>query len=369
MTPWPLAPALGGIEAPLTVTSGDGIDRYPSYVEDRRGALLGAGSALVGAAGTLLALVHHKPWLTGLLIVVLVIGILAILVALASYVGRSINDLHPKPKRKPAPPFTARWRYTSDGAEAIGAMNATQKTVNHPGYLLSYMEPRQKIVLAILVPCDPLTDAPPTTAIVKAFLELLSDEVIGELTAMLGASGEGLAWHSYGTNGVLNNLAILARSTEEEVAPAAAAILNLNDASVHYQHFQDRQRAELILLIEPRLESPLTLAQLHSWLTDALKVSDALGAFLADEVRVSTYADPEVQVGVLLEGRQDLWDLIDPGDVQSSPGTGKSRTFALHLLADRAGSEPGQAVLDAMRGLCDYGLHIHGYESQLDALR
>jgi hypothetical protein len=131
--------------------------------------VLGAGVALVGLAG-LVAPVHHKPWLTDPLIALVVIGILAIVAPLASWAMSGIKAWRPKPKRKPAPPFTARWRYTPDGAEAIGAMNATQKTVNHPGYLLSYMEPRQKVVLAVLVPCDPLTDAPPTTAIVKAGL-------------------------------------------------------------------------------------------------------------------------------------------------------------------------------------------------------
>jgi hypothetical protein len=343
-------------------------------VEDRRGQVLGSFVALAGVAGTLVALVKDG-WLRDLLIVVLVVagvGVVAVLVSYGRswYQDRRLKSQPPpeEPKRVPAPLSTNRWRYTTEGAEAINAMNAFNKGVSHPGYMQAHDEERSKVVVSVLVPCDPLTDAPPTSALVKAFLELLRGHAVMSLASTLGLSVKGLSWYSYGSNGVLNNQAILAPSADDKAAPAASAILNLNDSSVRYQHFQDPGLAELILRFEPSLARSLTLAQVYELLLGVLNVPDSLGRFLSEDVKVSTYADQAVQVGVCLEGNQYLTDLVDPGDVVSPPGLGRGKQYLIYLLGEPSGKRKGVAVIDALRGLCDYGLHVQGYEDQLDAL-
>lgn len=271
-------------------------------------------------------------------------------------------------KRVPAPLFTGRWRYTTEGVEAVSAMNAFNKSVSHVGYTQDHGEKSSRVVVSILVPCDPLADAPPTSALVKAFLRLLSGSTVMSVALKLGLGARDLSWYSYTSNGVLNNQAILALSPDNEAAPAAAAILNLNDSRVRFQYLQDPELAEMVLRFEPRLGSPLTLAQLYDVLLGILSVPDSLGRFLSDDVKVSTYADRPVQVGVCLEGQQYLTDLIDPGDVVSPPGMGRGRQYLIYLLGEPSGKTKSAAVIDALRGLCDYGLHVQGYEDQLTAL-
>ena len=354
-------------------------------MEDRRGPFLAAATALVGADAALLALVKADRWLSGILIALLVIGLVGLVVALFSYSvswikGWRSEPVRPQPDQQepedegagpmPAAPFTDRWRYTTEGLEAASVSWAFQKAVSHPGYMRDPYDPKPShAVLVVFVPCAPLAEMPPTSEVVRSFLKLLSGEAIRTLIEMLGQLDQDLSWYSYASNGPLNNQAILARSADDNEAPVATAILNLNDPSMKFQHFQDPKRAELIVSIERRSESALSLAQLQVWFVKALKVPDAVAAFLGDDIGVPTCDEPAVHVGVELAGRSILTDLVDPGEVEEPPGIGRSRSFLIYLLADRAGKEPRLAAVDAIRGVCDSGLHVHGYEAQLDVLR
>jgi hypothetical protein len=213
-----------------------------------------------------------------------------------------------------------------------------------------------------------MVEAPPTSAFLRAFLDLLGGPAIKSFLSSLGVSGEEVSWHSYRPNGVLNNEAILARSAEDEEVPAASALLNISDSTVRYQHFKDPEQAELVIRIEPLLATPLPLAQIFAVLLGVLQLPDAVGAFLAKDVGIATYPDRAVQVGVCLEGKRYLTDLINPGDVVSPPGASRSRQYLIYLLGEPSGKTKSMAVIDALRGLCDYGLHVHGYEDQLNVL-
>lgn len=339
---------------------------------------------MAGVAAALLALVHKHPWLTGLLIAAVVIFGAIATAALASY-GRSwLKDTHsksaPEPEtaetiRRPGQPFTARWRYITDGAAAVSTSWSFNKSVSHSGHSQRQsQEMPPKVITSFLVPCAPFEEQTPTSTVVDAFIDLLSGSVIGKLTSMLTHVEGGLSWYSYSTNGALNNQAILARSYDDPEAPVATAILNLNDSSPKIQHFQDPERAELIVTVEVRSgdgskPEALTFAEWQAWLVQLLKVPDAFAHTLLEDVRTPTYDSPDVRVGVWLEGHSDLADLVDPGPVAPSGGSQAARTFPVYLLGDPAGKTAPAVAIDALRGICDYGLHIHGYEAQLEALR
>ncbi len=367
-------------------------------VEDRRGPVLGAAGALAVVAATLFATVKSYPWLSDILIAVMVLALVGMILPLVSYGRNWFDDSRSKPpflpdassapldddtqpevpgeahqEAEPAPavPFTSLWRYTTDGMDAVGVMNSFRKAVSHPGYMHDPYDPAPShIVLVVLVPCAPLAEMPPTSQIVQAFLKLLGGGVVGRLIEMLGAVDPELSWGSYASNGPLNNQAVLTRPADDDkVRPVASAILNLNDTSIKFQHFQDPKRAELIVRIDYEAEAGLTLADLHALFVAALQVPDAVADFLRDDLDIRTYDDPAVHIGLELAGRNTLTDLIDPGEVESPPGMGRSGSFLVYLLADRNGKESHLAAVDAIRGVCDYGLHIHSYEEQLDRLR
>lgn len=369
-----------------------------AVVEDRRGPVLGAAGALAVVAATVLATVKSYTWLSDCLLVVLVLALVGMILLLVSY-GRSwFDDSRSKPpplldassppldvdaqpevpdeasqeaELAPAVPFTSLWRYTTEGMEAASVMNSFRKTVSHPGYMHDPYDPTPShIVLVVLVPCAPLAEMPPTSQIVQAFLKLLTGGAVARLTKMLGAVEPELRWGSYASNGPLNNQAILTRPVDDDkVRPVASAILNLNDTRINFQHFRDPKRAELIVRIDYEAEPGLTLAELHALFVEALQVPDAVVAFLRDDLDIPTYDDPAVHVGLELVGGNTLEDLLDPGDVVSPPGMGRASSFPVYLLADRNGKELHLAAVDAIRGVCDYGLYIHGYEKQLDRLR
>ena len=131
-----------------------------------------------------------------------VIGVVALVSASVSYGINWERDWRSKrkppeeSKRQPAPLLTARWRYTTDGTDASSAMIALQKGVNHPGYMQDPYDPTPaKIVVAVLMPCDPLTELPRTSDVVKAFLDLLSGPIVQKLVSMTTHVAGGV-WYS-----------------------------------------------------------------------------------------------------------------------------------------------------------------------------
>jgi hypothetical protein len=352
-------------------------------VEDRRGVIVAAASAVVAAAGTILALVEGDPWLSGLMIAALVLGLIVGIAVLASYCIGWFKDSRSKARpeaetyvsRTPGPPFTVRWRYATDGAQAVSTSWSFSKSVSHPGHSLRQtQETPSKVIVSVLVPCTQLAELPPTSEVVEAFLDLLSGPKIGKLTSMLTHVAGGISWYSFSTNGALNNQAILARAADDPEPPVATAILNLNDTSPKFQHFQDPDRAELLLTIEVRSADgakpkALSLGQWQVWFVQLLKLPDAFARVLNYEVKTPTFDSLPTHVGVWMESHGDLTDLVDAGAAQSSAGSRPARTFPLYFLADAAGKPAKAVALDALRGVCDYGLHVHGYESQLKELR
>jgi hypothetical protein len=328
------------------------------------GALITALVAIIGA-------IKGHSWLSVVLpIVAVVVLVTLIAVWLSSVVGwftgwrdarKPVGD-----RGKPKESFTALWRNSTDGMDAPSAMNGFNKAIHHPGQANREPTP-SKAILVILVPCGPLADSISTSTLISSLLSFLNSSAMRKLVEPLSSQPNGVSWDSYRTNGPLNNEAILGHSGGDEAPPLATAILNLPD-DARYQHFRDQQRAELHLMIEHRRSEPLTLADWRDWIVAALDLVPVF-AQLLKHVGLKTYDDIQTQVGVWLESPDTLYDLIDPGDVQRSPSNMATRTFPMYLLADRVGKKPKLAALDAIRACCDYGLHVHGYESQLDELR
>jgi hypothetical protein len=332
-----------------------------------------ATAGVVAAIGAALALWRSLTWL---FIVLIVVTVLLIAFAWLPSLFRVFQDRQAsKPVvRKPSAPYASRWRLSLDGVEAVSVSHSFNKSVSHPGHSRHvYDDNPSRVIVSVFVPCGPIDSSVTTSALVKSFLELLSGDPMREVILALAPLPEGFVWHSYSSNGLLNNQAVLARSAELSEVPAATALLNLNDASIKYQHFQDPNRAELILNIERRSDgdaaaTAASLSEWHGWLLKVFQLPDTFVRFLSQQLNIPTFADMETLLGVWLEGHSDLRDLIECDHFQLPPGAIRSRSIPTYLISDRSGKEPSLAAVDVLRAWCDYGLHAHGYELELAQL-
>ena len=358
-------------------------------MEDRRNGIVVTAAAIVGAIAAVIAYFKGSHALfVGLLVLALVLIVLMVGVLLSYLFGgrRHRTKISPElpaapasmvvepPTPEPQPAFTSLWRSTTEGLEVPSATHAIRKNVYHPGFAkIGYTPEPARVVLATLMACGPIGDSPATTDLVDAFLALLSGPVVVKLTSMLTDVPGGMSWYSYGSNGRLTNNAILARSTSEEEVPIATAFLNLHDSTVTVQHFKDPRMAELGLIVYPEaLGVPFKtrrLEQWHGWFVQALKLPAFFSSFLTDEIQVPTYDDPTTAMGVMLHASKDLTQMIDVSGCRPSPGMPPSGELPMYLIADRAGKQAPDVALDALRVLCDHGLHVLGYEKELDELR
>jgi predicted nucleotide-binding protein len=271
----------------------------------------------------------------------------------------------------PPPALTSRWRHTTDGMDAAGAMNAIQKRLHHPTYSREPGTEPPAVRFGLLIACEPLGDEPSTTSLRKAFCAFLNRPPIWDLMTQLTATPMGATWSTFGGNGRLSLGSVMDSEGGEGPAPLSSAILNLHDGQA--TKFQQSRRAELVLYIEPCDENgallpPATLERWYERLVTALQVPAALVTFLSDELGLATYADPPVQFGVCLEGRPNVGALVDTSGLQPVAGSTATSHFPSYFIAQADGLDPRRAAVEMLRVWCDYALHVEGYEDPLNSL-
>lgn len=223
------------------------------------------------------------------------------------------------------------------------------------------------------VACSPLASATPTTSEVRSgFLSLLGQPPVMDLVRELTALGDGLAWRARDENPRHNFAAILGLPDTEEAPVAWARLLLPEEMTRRYG--RDFRCAYFVLYVEPRSAdgSPAPAASLVSWhqrLSEALKLPAALAEFLAEQLGLSTSADPGAEVGVWLKAPRALTELIDVDGYASVEGSAQSNWYMGFAVADPDGQGLGDLAEAWLRQLCDSALHLDGYEADLASLR
>jgi hypothetical protein len=113
---------------------------------------------------------------------------------------------------------------------------------------------------------------------------------------------------------------------------------------------------------------PFTLTKWHRILTCSLALPDALATFLREDASTTVYADPPMQLAVKVEGAQALDELIATDSGEPVPGTMASSSFFDFAVSDAIGDPADLVGVTFLRTWCDYALHVHGYETELDAI-
>jgi hypothetical protein len=271
------------------------------------------------------------------------------------------------------PATTDRWRLTINDVSSQ-VLQLQDNGMSHPGYTSRAAEnlpPSFRIGMSLA--CSPLDPAAPTTSEVRArFLGFLSQPPVMDLVRELTTLGDGLAWRARDDNPRHNFAAILSLP-DSEAAPVAWARLLLPEEMTR-RYGRDFRCAYLVLYVEPRsaVGSPAPAASLVSWhqrLSEALKLPAALAAFLAEQLGLSTSADPAAEVGVWLNTAQALTELIDVDGYAAVEGSTPSNSYRGFATADPAGQRLGDLAETWLRQLCDSALHLDGYEADLASLK
>ena len=293
--------------------------------------------------------------------------------AARSAADRAEDMTHVDVTSPPDQAMTDRWRLTINDISSE-VLQLADNAMSHPGYMGRSAESLPPSVrIGMSVACAPLEPAMPTTSEVRAkFLSYLGQPPVMDLVRELTALGDGLAWQPRDDNPRHNFAAILSLPHTDE-PPVAWARLLLPEEMAR-RHGRDFRCAYFLLYVEPRSDdgSRAPAASLVSWhqrLGEALKLPASLAAFLAEQLGLSTSADPAAEIGVWLKAAQVLTELIDVDGYASVEGSAQSNWYMGFAMADPEGQPLGDVAETWLRQLCDSALHLDGYEADLASLR
>ncbi|SRR6266542_1977763 len=284
--------------------------------------------------------------------------------------GEEVKNRRGAPEPEPA--VTSCWRHTTNGFDVAGLMRIDHVGMSHPGYTRRQPQDRPPSMrVGILVACEPLGPAPPTTELRGRFMSLLVQQEVMELISRLGDIGKDARWRPWGGHGRINMEAALASENEDE-APVASALLLLPEVGMS-AYGRDTRYAELVLDIELRDANgdpapAMTLPVLHDRFVRALALPEALAGFLTQSLGLATADDPPSQAGVWLKTPRSMTEVVDTEGFKSLPGSPASNWFAGWAIADPGGQPAELAAVEMLRQMCDYTLHLDGYEPVLDSL-
>lgn len=271
---------------------------------------------------------------------------------------------------EPEPALTNRWRHTTDGAEVPSLMRITHKAFSHPAYLRAHPDLSASVRIGALVACDPLGPTPTSSELRSHFAAFLASPQPLGFVSELSHIASDARWTSLAGNGRLMLEAALMTQNQEQ-APVASAMLLLPEPG-RSRFGSDSRYAELVLHIEPHAPDglplpPAPLAQWRDRFTRALALPTALAQFLTSTLGLATTAEPAAQLGIWLHAPRSLSELIDTGDLKPLPGSALVNGFTSYAIADLAGKPASTAAIDILTQLCDFTLHLDGWESAIQA--
>jgi hypothetical protein len=272
--------------------------------------------------------------------------------------------------QEPGTAITDLWRHTTDGSEVPALMRITHKAFSHRGYMRASPDTPPSLRVGTLMPCDPPGPTPTTSQLRSSFLAFLTQSAILDLVSVLSHIDSDARWRSLAGNGRLMLEAAMMAEDQDE-APVASAMLLLPQAG-RSSFGGDPRCAEFVLHIEPRTPdgtpaSPLDLVEWRDRFTRALGIPQALAHFLTHDLGLATPADPPAQLGLWLNSPHKMAELVDIGNLKTLPGSAQANWFIGYAIADREGVSPGTAAADLLGQMCDFTLHLDGWESVIDA--
>jgi hypothetical protein len=268
--------------------------------------------------------------------------------------------------------YTDRWRMTSDGFEVPALMRLGDYAAPPPALQMQTTEGSLALMrVGALIACEPLGVAPPTSELAQAFLLFLEGPYVMNAVKSVTSVSAQATWTRWAGHGRINLEAGLVDSASAE-APVAWARLLLPETSMS-SYGRDPRFAELIIHIEPRgtggrAVEPAGISMWHERFIHALSIPEGLHSFLSRNLNLKTTDDPAAHLGIMLKTKNNMADFVDLRDLQTLEGSQPSPWYMGWTVADPKGQPPAQVAIDLLRSMCDYTLHVDGYEAVLAEL-
>jgi Domain of unknown function (DUF4268) len=270
---------------------------------------------------------------------------------------RAALDPYARTSRPAEQLITARWTYTSNGANAPAAMSAMEIVLPGTGYRLQPGERPAWARFGALVGCSEVSPDNGGARLWSQFQRFLKKQPVTSLVNSLSSSGTGLTWTRWATSspGVID--AILTPDGESQAV--ASARLEVPDGMS--RQFRDPHSAMLIVHFEPPRKGARSVFPSGpvSW-TDhmlrALELPQALADFLSRGVGLAPSNAPPVTVGFRLEAQRDMAEFFDTTGLHSLPG-GQHRSQAIgYFIGDRNGISAADAANRMITDVLRYAL-------------
>jgi hypothetical protein len=271
----------------------------------------------------------------------------------------------------PGPVITDRWHHTSDGAKVPALMGMTHMSVSHRAYMeRPAHDAPPSVKIGVLVAAQPTGPILTGTELRAKFAAFLGCSAMNQLLAALTDLGPGMSWKNLAGNGPRTlEAALTAVDNPLDEIPAASALF-LPPTPGESLYGRNGRAATLILYIEPRtadgqVPPAADLAAWHERFRRALQLPQSFADFLATDLGLATSDDPPAQLGIWLQSTQPLTTMVDTGGLRTLPGSWPQNQFIGWAFTAADGDPAEQAARDLVIQLCEYTLHLDGYEQAL----
>jgi hypothetical protein len=228
------------------------------------------------------------------------------------------------------------------------------------------------VKIGMQVACKPMDPSSSGTELRAKFAAFLNSPAIRQLVVALTHVDPEMSWKNMAGHGPRNLEAALTAGPDPMKGVPAASALFLPPTANEQLYGRDSKAATLIIYVEPRTADGQVPAasDLPTWRAHfglALAVPAAFAEFLSENLRLGAFDDPPAQLGIWLESSpQPLTVMVDTRGLRTLPGSSPSSQFMGWAYAAPDGDAASRTVRDMLTQLCEYTVHLDGFEQALD---
>jgi hypothetical protein len=284
----------------------------------------------------------------------------------------ALASLHTPPvARTRNSPVFDRWVRTTDGAKVPSLMALTHTGLFHPGYSgrPSSQEDAPSIKIGMVVRCRPIRLSSGGSELRAKFLVMLNSPAVRELVRSLTYVAPDASWKSLAGHGPLTLAAALTAGEDPMGAVPDASALFL-PPTTEALYGRDSESGTLLFYVEPRTAEGQVppASDLRTWyrrFSLALAIPGAFGDFLQTDLGLRALGHRKNQFGVWLKSYQPLTAMVDTQGLRTLPGSSPSNEFIGWAFSAPGGMSAGDTARDMLSQLCEYTLHLDGFEETL----